>query len=164
MDHETTEDIHHFWMKKAIFFAEKAANIHEVPVGAVIVRDGAMIGFGHNRREVDRLAIKHAEIDALTMASKTLGSWRLLDCTLYVTLEPCVMCAGALIQARIPRVFFGALDPKAGAMGSLYRIHEDTRLNHQIHVIEGIMSDQSAELLKGFFRERRRVKTLRDHP
>jgi tRNA(adenine34) deaminase len=164
MSVEQMQDDHHFWMEKALYFAQQAANIHEVPVGALVVKDGAMIGFGFNRREVDRLAIKHAELDALTMASKTLGSWRLIDCTLYVTLEPCIMCAGALVQSRIRRVFYGARDPKAGGMGSLYSIHQDTRLNHRIEINEGVMGDQASELLRNFFRERRKKSSSGNSP
>lgn len=158
MKSNTSDEIELFWMQKALFFADLASAIYEVPVGAIIIKNDVMIGWGYNRREVDRLAIRHAEMDAIAMASKALGSWRLLDCTLYVTLEPCIMCAGALVQARIPRVVFGTRDPKAGAMGSLYSVHNDMRLNHQIIVSEGLLATQSGEILRDFFQKRRKKR------
>jgi len=158
MKSNTSDEIELFWMQKALFFADLASAIDEVPVGAIIIKNDVMIGWGYNRREVDRLAIRHAEMDAIAMASKALGSWRLLDCTLYVTLEPCIMCAGALVQARIPRVVFGTRDPKAGAMGSLYSVHNDMRLNHQIIVSEGLLATQSGEILRDFFQKRRKKR------
>ena len=144
------------WMREAVELARTAGARGEVPVGAVIVKDGQVVGQGMNLRETDLCALRHAEILAIEAASKKLGAWRLSGCTLYVTLEPCLMCAGAIYQARFDRVVFGALDPKAGAMGSLYRVHEDGRLNHRVMVKEGVLAPASTELLQGFFRERRK--------
>lgn len=143
------------YMRLALSLAETAAALDEVPVGAIMVKDGLIVGTGYNRREGSRQATAHAEIDAIQMASRTLGTWRLSACTLYVTLEPCLMCAGAIYQARVSRVVYGAQDLKAGAMGSLYAIHEDQRLNHRLPVESGILADDSAQMLKAFFRKKR---------
>lgn len=161
--HENQHDKQHeTWMREALSLAHKAADQGEVPVGAVIVKDGQIIGRGWNTREQDLCATRHAEIMAIEEANRTLGSWRLEQCDLYVTLEPCIMCAGALHQARIGRVFFGALDPKAGACGSLYRVHEDARLNHRWPVVQNLLAAESRDLLQDFFRSRR--KTTRPDP
>lgn len=146
---------HERFMRQALREAEVALEENEVPVGAVIVRDGRVIGRGHNQRE--RLAdpTAHAEILAITAAAAEIGHWRLEDCTLFVTLEPCPMCAGAIVQARIPRVLFGASDPKAGACGSLYEICTDPRLNHRAEVVGGVLSEESGRLLTDFFRAQR---------
>jgi tRNA(adenine34) deaminase len=146
------------WMKKALQLAIKAGSAGEVPVGAVIVRDGKPISSARNRREELQSPLGHAEILALQGASKKLGTWRLSDCTMYVTLEPCVMCAGGLWQSRIGRVVFGAFDPKGGALGSLYKIHSDERLNHRYEITTGVMADECAQLLKDFFKLRRNKK------
>jgi len=143
------------FMRAALELAKEAASRGEVPVGAVLVRDGQIIGQGHNLRETNQDPVSHAEIEAIRAASKALNSWRLSDCTLYVTLEPCVMCAGAIHQARLARVVFGALDAKAGAMGSLYNVHEDARLNHRVPVTPGVLADESVGLLRDFFKQRR---------
>jgi tRNA(adenine34) deaminase len=143
------------WMHEALTLAKEAAQHGEVPVGAIIVRENRLIASGRNTREQRQEAVSHAETDAISMACRALSSWRLTGCTLYVTLEPCIMCAGAIYQARLERVVFGAMDPKAGAMGSLYRIHEDTRLNHRLPVEGGILADESSAVLKEFFRARR---------
>lgn len=143
------------WMRRALEEAAKAGGIGEVPIGAVIVKDGKEIAAGGNRREIDQCVTGHAELIAIEAACKALGSWRLLDCELYVTLEPCLMCAGAIYQARFKRVVFGALDPKAGATGSLYQIHTDTRLNHSFAVTGGVLAEESSKLLKTFFQARR---------
>ena len=143
------------FMQLALSLAETAAYLDEVPVGAVMVKDGLVVGTGYNRRERSRQATAHAEIDAIQMASRTLETWRLSGCTLYVTLEPCLMCAGAIYQARVSRVVFGAHDPKAGAMGSLYSVHEDQRLNHRLPVESGVLSGEAAQMLKAFFRNKR---------
>lgn len=143
-------------MEQALALARAAALAGEVPVGAVIVKDGQVIATGANAREQDQNAIRHAEMDAISAACHALQTWRLSGCTLYVTLEPCLMCAGAVHQARLDRVVFGALDPKAGAMGSLYKVHEDTRLNHRLPVTSGVMAAESAEVLREFFRARRK--------
>ncbi len=143
------------WMRLALDEARLAAEEGEVPVGAVIVRDGTLIARAHNRREQSRSPLSHAEIDALKQASEALGSWRLADCTLVVTLEPCLMCIGAALQARIPELVFGCRDPKAGAVISLFQCAQDERLNHQIAVTEGVLADESAALLSGFFKSLR---------
>jgi tRNA(adenine34) deaminase len=133
-----------------------AATMHgDVPIGAVVVRDGAVIAARHNERELTGDPTAHAEILAIRDAAHELGHWRLLDCTLYVTLEPCVMCAGALVNARIARVVFGATDPKAGAVASLYEVCSDQRLNHRPPVTSGLLADEAGALLRAFFASRR---------
>lgn len=146
---------HERFMRQALRAAEVALDENEVPVGAVIVRNGRVIGRGHNQRE--RLAdpTAHAEILAITAAAAEIGHWRLADSTLFVTLEPCPMCAGAIVQARIPRVVFGASDPKAGACGSLYEICTDPRLNHRADVIGGVLAEECGAILTDFFRAQR---------
>jgi tRNA(adenine34) deaminase len=143
------------YMAAALEEARAAAAGEEVPVGAVVVREQSIIARGRNRRESLQDPTAHAEILALKEASLCLGSWRLHECALYVTLEPCVMCVGAIIQARIGRLVFGCLDPKAGAVESLYRLCEDRRLNHQPQVSGGILADECARLLKEFFEDLR---------
>ncbi|HRE00584.1 MAG TPA: tRNA adenosine(34) deaminase TadA [Ilumatobacteraceae bacterium] len=135
----------------------RLAELHaDVPVGAVVVRDGAVIAARHNERELTGDPTAHAEVLAIRDAAEAVGSWRLDGCTLYVTLEPCPMCAGALVNARVPRVVYGATDPKAGAGGSLMNLLADPRLNHRCEVTAGIMADESSALLKAFFAGRRR--------
>jgi tRNA(adenine34) deaminase len=146
------------FMAVAMKEAEKAARKGEVPVGAVIVHEGAVIARGHNKRELANDPAAHAEFLAIRAAAKKLGRWRLSGTTLYVTLEPCLMCMGAIILARVPRLVFGAFDPKAGACGSLYDISEDKRLNHRVHVTSGVLGIESQEALKGFFRRLRAEK------
>ena len=146
------------FMGLAIDLAKKAASLGEVPIGCVIVRDGAVIGRGWNLRETNQSPLEHAEMMAIAEASKNSAAWRLSEVTLYVTLEPCLMCAGAIYQARIPRVVFATLDPKAGACGSLYHVHEDARLNHRFLVENGLLANESSQMLKQFFRERRAAK------
>jgi tRNA(adenine34) deaminase len=145
------------FMQQALMLAREAAELGEVPVGAVAVHDGVVIGTGFNRREVDHNPLAHAEVLALDAASKHLGVWRLTGVTLYVTLEPCAMCAGALVQSRVTRLVLGAMDPKAGAVGSLYNLAEEPRHNHRLQVTRGILADESRQLLKSFF-ERLRAK------
>lgn len=142
-------------MRRALELAANAARLGEVPVGAVIVKEGRIIGEGANARESGHDATRHAEMDAIKAACGELKSWRLTGAELYVTLEPCLMCAGAIYQARLDRVFFGALDSKAGAMGSLYKVHEDQRLNHRLPVFGGLLANEASFLLKEFFRARR---------
>ena len=142
-------------MREALGLAKQAAQNDEVPVGAVVVKDGKIIGRGKNKREDQQSAISHAEIEAITEANKTLGSWRLEDCDLYVTLEPCPMCAGAIFQARMKRVYYGAPDPKAGAVDSLFSLLSDSRLNHQVEVHSGILKEECSSILKDFFRKLR---------
>jgi tRNA(adenine34) deaminase len=144
-------------MSEAISLARAAAGLGEVPIGCVVVHDasGDIIGRGYNRRETDRDPTAHAEILAMREAARTLGHWRLLDCTLVVTLEPCPMCAGAIVNARVPRLVYGCDDPKAGAVRTLYQVCTDARLNHRVEVTAGVLADDCAELLRTFFREQR---------
>ena len=142
-------------MQAALDEAAVAESLAEVPIGAVVVQDGQVIGRGHNLRETSNDPTTHAEIIAIQQAAKKLDSWRLLDCTLYVTLEPCVMCMGAIILARIPQLVFGCRDPKAGAAGSLYNLAEDERLNHQVEVREGVLQQQCSTQLSHFFQQLR---------
>lgn len=148
--------MHEHWMNEAFAEADAAAAHNDVPIGAVVVADGAVIGRGHNRREVDHDPTAHAEILALREAAATRGHWRLDGATIYVTLEPCTMCAGALVLARLDRVVFAADDPKAGAVGALYDVPRDPRLNHNLEVIRGVHADTASAQLKAFFAARRR--------
>lgn len=143
------------YMQMALAEARAALEHEDVPIGAVIVRDGVVIARAHNQRELLKDPTAHAEIIALTQASAAVGGWRLTECAMFVTLEPCVMCAGALVQARLGRLVYGATDPKAGACVSLYRIPEDERLNHRIPVVGGVLAEECGALLKEFFRSRR---------
>ena len=144
------------FMQLALQEAEAAEEENEVPVGAVIVHGKLqVIASDHNRREQLRDPTAHAEVLAITQAAAALGSWRLEDCTLYVTLEPCPMCAGAILQARIPRVVYGADDPKSGAVQSLYRLLNDTRLNHQCSVVSGVLAEPCSNVLSRFFQRQR---------
>lgn len=142
-------------MQIALQEAQAALEENEVPIGAVIVHDGRVIARAHNQREQLRDPTAHAEMIAITQAAAALGSWRLEDCTLYVTLEPCPMCAGAIVQARIPLVVYGAADPKAGAVVSLFRLLNDARLNHRAEVVPGVLADACGEILTRFFRQQR---------
>ncbi len=139
------------YMQEALLEAHDAMIIGEVPIGAVVVHDGKIVGRGHNLREHSQDSTLHAEVLAIQEACMTLGSWRLEDCDLYVTLEPCPMCAGAMINSRIRTCYYGAKDPKAGVAGSLGNLLEDTRFNHQVKVVAGIDEEQAAQLLKSFF-------------
>jgi len=139
------------WMRAAIAEAKLAQGKGEVPVGAVIVHEGKSIGRGHNLRELSQDPTSHAEMIAIRQAAEALGSWRLIDTALYVTLEPCPMCAGALVNARVPRVVWGCNDPKAGATETLYTIGSDPRLNHRFECIPGVLGDECSALLTGFF-------------
>lgn len=151
------EERHVHYMQIALKEAKSAWSEQEVPIGAVIVCQNRVIARAYNQREQLRDPTAHAEMLAITQAAESLGSWRLEECTLYVTLEPCPMCAGAIIQARIPRVVFGAFDPKAGAVRSLYQLLEDQRFNHRSEVISGILAEQCGALLTEFFQEQRRL-------
>ena len=144
-----------FFMHRAWELADAAAREGEVPVGCVIVREGKILSEGRNRRETDKNALAHAEIEAIDRACRALGGWRLTGCTLYVTLEPCPMCAGAIVNARIPRVVYGAKDARAGAMGSLLNINSYP-LNHHAEVTAGVLADECAGILRDFFRRRRK--------
>lgn len=150
-------DLHDNFMRLAIQQAEAAMEVDEVPVGAVIVHQGKVIAAAHNQREMLRDPTAHAEMLAITQAAEAIGGWRLEDCALYVTLEPCPMCAGAIVQARIPMVVFGATDPKAGAVTSLFNLLNDSRLNHQATVIPAVSAERCGEILTRFFQEKRRV-------
>lgn len=139
------------WMESAIREAEQALKRKEVPIGAVIVHEGRIIGRGYNQIETLQDPTAHAEIIAITAAATGLGSRRLEGCTLYVTLEPCAMCAGAIVLSRIPRLVFGSADPKAGACGTLFNIVQDPRLNHRVDIVRGILEPRCSALLKDFF-------------
>jgi tRNA(adenine34) deaminase len=143
------------FMDLALREAARARRADEVPVGCVIVHDGQVIGRAHNQREMLRDPTAHAEMIAITQAAEALGQWRLEATTLYVTLEPCAMCAGAMVLARIPRLVFGVRDPKAGAVRSLYQLLQDARLNHRVEVVEGVRADQCRAVLQEFFQYRR---------
>lgn len=147
--------LHEPWMKLALREAQQARIEEEVPVGAVIVLDERVIASAHNQRETLHDPTAHAEMIAITQAAESLGSWRLEGCTLYVTLEPCPMCAGAILQARIPLVVYGAYDPKAGACQSLFRLLDDPRLNHRAVSIPGVLARECGEILSQFFQDQR---------
>jgi len=151
---------HEYWMLRAIAEADKARIKDEVPIGCVIVREGQVLARGHNLRETTQDPAAHAELIAIRKAARKLNSWRLLDTTLYVTLEPCTMCMGAIILSRIPTVVFGCFDPKGGAAGSLYDISNDPRLNHQVTLVPQILEAECSTMLSSFFvalRARKRV-------
>ncbi len=145
-------------MRAALAEADIAEALGEVPIGAVIVHDGQIVGRGHNLRESSQDPTTHAEIIAIRQAAQQLESWRLLDCTLYVTLEPCVMCMGAIILSRIPRLVFGCHDPKVGAVGSLYNFAADDRFNHRVEVEYGVLETECSQQLSTFFRRLREEK------
>ena len=145
------------WMRRALQLAAQAAEQDEVPVGALILQNNKVIGSAHNQREQLADPTAHAEMIAITQAAAHLGSWRLLDCILYVTLEPCPMCAGAILQSRIPKVVYGAPDPKAGAVTSLYRLLSDERMNHRCDVIGGVLAPECGSVLTEFFERKRRL-------
>lgn len=147
---------HKYYMGLALELAKEAERQDEVPVGAIVVFNDQVVGRGYNKKEQSQCATRHAEIEAIEEASRTIGAWRLIDCDLYVTLEPCSMCAGAIVQARLRHVYFGATDPKAGAVVSLYNLLGDTRLNHQSKVIAGYLSEECGEILKAFFARKRK--------
>jgi tRNA(adenine34) deaminase len=146
------------FMRAAILEANKAKEINEVPIGAVVVYQNEIIARGHNVRETSQLALSHAELIAIQAANKKLASWRLEDCTLYVTLEPCQMCAGAIVQSRIKRVVFGASDPKAGCAGTLMNLLDDLRFNHQVEQTSGVLEQECSNLLTNFFKKLRERK------
>lgn len=139
------------YMKEALKQAKKALALGEVPIGCVIVHEGKIIGRGYNRRNTDKNTLAHAEITAINKASKVIGDWRLEECTMYVTLEPCQMCAGAIVQARIPEVIMGCMNPKAGCGGSILNILQMPEFNHQVDVTRGVLEAECSEILKVFF-------------
>ncbi|GIO35062.1 tRNA-specific adenosine deaminase [Paenibacillus albilobatus] len=155
VDESVDKAVHERWMKEAIAEAKRAEAIGEVPIGAVIVRGDEIIGRGYNLRETSQDATAHAEIVAIREASQAIGAWRLLDCRLYVTLEPCPMCAGAIVQSRIPQVIFGTGDPKAGCAGTLMNLLQEPRFNHRTEVVSGILQEECASMLTQFFRKLR---------
>ncbi len=146
------------WMRHALREAERALQNCDVPIGAIAVKQGEIIGRGHNRREADKDPTAHAEIIAIRQAAQALGSWRLDDVTLYCTLEPCAMCAGAMVLARLPRLVYAAIDPKAGAAGSIADITRHHRLNHRLQVERGLFAEEAATLIREFFRQLRTGK------
>lgn len=146
-----------FFMSQAIELAHEAGSEGEVPVGAIVVRDGIIVGTGKNRRELAKNALAHAEIEAINEACKTLGGWRLFECDLYVTLEPCPMCAGAIINSRIKRLVFGADDKKAGSTGSVINLF-DLPYNHKPQIVSGVLKEECSEILTNFFKELRTKK------
>ena len=155
-DMYTQDDIK--YMKEAIKQAKKAWKLTEVPIGCVIVYNDKIIGRGYNRRNTDKTTLGHAEITAIKRASKIMGDWRLEDCTLYVTLEPCQMCAGAIVQARIPRVVIGSMNPKAGWAGSILNLLDMQQFNHRCEVVRGVMKQECSDMLTTFFKELREIK------
>jgi tRNA(adenine34) deaminase len=159
-----TPDDDQRWMEAAIAQARRALHHEDVPIGAVVVRDGEAIGAGHNERELRQDPTAHAEIIALRAAAAAGGSWRVLDATLYVTLEPCAMCAGAIVLARVPRVVYGCADPKAGAAGSVLDVLAEPRLNHRPEVAGGVLAAECAALLTDFFAARRSPRSLGESP
>ena len=146
------------YMKAAVAQAKKAYKLNEVPIGCVIVHEGRIIGRGYNRRNTDKTALGHAEITAIKKACKIIGDWRLEECTIYITLEPCQMCAGAIVQSRIPRVVIGSMNPKAGCAGSILNILEMPQFNHICSVTRGVLGDVCSRMLSDFFRELRNSK------
>lgn len=144
------------YMTEALLEAEKALAAGEVPIGAVMVRNGEIIARGHNLRNTDKNPLRHAEIDVIDASAKIVGDWRLEDCVLYVTVEPCPMCAGAIVQARIPKVVFGTRNSKAGCAGSVLDVLNEPKLNHQVEIEEGILQPQCSEIMKRFFKRFRK--------
>ena len=162
MSDEVNEDVYTQddikYMKEAIKQAKKAWKLTEVPIGCVIVYNDKIIGRGYNRRNTDKTTLGHAEITAIKRASKIMGDWRLEDCSLYVTLEPCQMCAGAIVQARIPRVVIGSMNPKAGCAGSILNLLDMQQFNHRCEVVRGVMKQECSDMLTTFFKELREIK------
>ena len=148
------------YMREAIRQARKAYKLDETPIGCVIVHDGQIIGRGYNRRNTDKSPLAHAEISAIKKASRKLGDWRLEECTLYVTLEPCQMCAGAIIQSRVTRVVVGCMNPKAGCAGSVLNLLDVKAFNHQAELTTGVLEEECSALMTGFFRELRERKKM----
>lgn len=146
------------FMKQAVKQAEKAYDKLETPIGCVIVHEDKIIARGYNKRNIKKNTLAHAEILAINKASKVLGDWRLEDCTMYVTLEPCPMCAGAIVQARIPRVVIGSMNPKAGCAGSVLNLLQQDGLNHQVEITKGVLAEKCSGLMTSFFRELRKKK------
>lgn len=155
---QNTEQTDIKFMKEALRQARKAYRLDETPIGCVIVRDGQIVARGYNRRNTDKSPLAHAEITAIRRASRRLGDWRLEECTLYVTLEPCQMCAGAIVQSRIPRVVIGCMNPKAGCAGSVLNLLQVEQFNHQAEIRTGVLQEECSGIMKQFFRELRERK------
>lgn len=155
METESLTKLHEKYMRAALQQAKKALLLGEVPIGCVIVHDSKIIARGYNRRNTDKNTLSHAEITSINKASKKIGDWRLEDCTLYVTLEPCQMCSGAIVQARIPQVVIGCMNPKAGCAGSILNLLEMPAFNHQVQVTRGILEAECSTILKQFFKDLR---------
>ena len=151
---------HERFMKEAIRQAKKAEALNEVPIGCVIVRDGRIIARGYNRRNTDKNTLSHAELTAVRKAAKKVGDWRLEGCSMYVTLEPCQMCAGALVQSRIDEVFIGCMNPKAGCAGSILNLLQEERFNHQVKITKGILEEECSAILSDFFKNLRSRKKM----
>lgn len=163
MQHDMTSH-DEFFMQEALKEARKAAAIGEVPIGAVVVHGDKIVARAHNRREIDRDPSAHAEFSALLKASQVLGRWRLSGCTVYVTLEPCIMCTGLMVNSRIDRCVYGASDPKGGALGTLFDLSHDDRLNHEFEVVSGVCEDECRSLLQDFFSQlRAEIKARKKH-
>ena len=154
---------HEYFMREAIKQARKAEKLEEAPIGCVITYENRIIARGYNRRNTDKSTLAHAEISAIKKASKVLGDWRLEECTLYVTLEPCQMCAGAIVQARIPRVVIGTMNAKAGCAGSVYNLLQEPRFNHQVEVVYDVLREECTEMLTSFFAKLRQKHKEQKH-
>lgn len=146
------------FMKMALEEAQKASEIGEVPIGAIVVKNDVVVGRGYNKTETTKDPTAHAEMEAIRMAAKTLGGWRLIGCDLYVTCEPCSMCAGAIVWSRIENLYIGTMDPKAGACGSVFNIVQEEKLNHNVNIETGILQEECSKILKDFFKNLRRTK------
>ena len=146
------------FMKMALEEAQKASEIGEVPIGAIVVKNDVVVGRGYNKTETTKDPTAHAEMEAIRMAAKTLGGWRLIGCNLYVTCEPCSMCAGAIVWSRIENLYIGTMDPKAGACGSVFNIVQEEKLNHNVNIETGILQEECSKILKDFFKNLRRTK------
>ncbi len=153
-----TEKMHEKYMREALKQAKKAASLDEVPIGCVIVYEDKVIARGYNRRNIDKNTLSHAELTAIKKASRVLGDWRLEGCTMYVTLEPCQMCSGAIVQARVDRVVIGCMNPKAGCAGSVLNLLEMDGFNHKVSVIRGVLEEECSTMLKEFFKKLRERK------
>lgn len=159
----TDSKIDEKYMREAIKQAKKAAKIGEVPIGCVIEYQGKIIGRGYNRRKIDRNTLSHAELNAIRKASRRMGDWRLEECTMYVTLEPCQMCSGAIVQARIPRLVIGCMNPKAGCAGSILNLLQVPEFNHQVDITYGVLEEECSTMLTDFFKSLRlRLKTEKE--
>ena len=165
MSDEVNEDVYTQddikYMKEAIKQAKKAAKIGDVPIGCVLVKDGEIIARGYNRRNADKTVLSHAEVTSIKRACKKEGDWRLEDCTLYVTLEPCPMCAGAIVQARIPRVVVGCMNPKAGCAGSILNLLQVEAFNHQAELTTGVLEEECSQMMKSFLKELRKKQKMK---